>query len=109
MRGYMAAPSPMALSLDKMRADGYLPWKTETWNSFARIRQDLWGWCDAIGVGREGVIAVQATSWDHVSERVKKIANSETIGPVREAGVKVVVWGWRKVGKTWECKEVDCS
>lgn len=105
----MSTPSPMALSLDKLRGEGYLPWKTETWNSFARIRQDLWGFCDAIGVGRSGVIAVQCTSWDNVSSRVKKIAESEHIGPVREAGIKVVVWGWRKVGKTWECKEVDCS
>ncbi len=106
----MGTPSPMSLTLDKLRGEGYLPWKTEPWNRWAHIRQDLWGWCDAIGVGREGVIAVQCTSWGEISKRVKKIRDSETIGPVREAGIKVVVWGWRKkVGGGFECKEVDLS
>jgi hypothetical protein len=101
--------SPMTLTMEKLREDGYLPWKTETWNSFARIRQDLWGFCDVLAVGRCGVLAVQCTSWGNVSTRVKKIAESAQVGPVREAGIRIVVWGWRKVGKNWEYREVDCS
>lgn len=103
------AVSTIALSLDKLRADGYLPWKTETWNSFARIRQDLWGWCDVIAVKRGEVLAVQATSWDEVGRRIKKISNSETVGAVREAGVRIEVWGWRKKDNRWEVKVEDIS
>jgi hypothetical protein len=31
-----------------------------------------------------------------VANRVKKVTDSETIGRVREAGVRVEVHGWRK-------------
>jgi hypothetical protein len=105
----MAVPSTIALSIDKLRADGYFPWKTETWNAFARIRQDLWGWCDVIAVGKSGILAVQATTWGEVSKRVRKIADSDSIGPVRDAGVSVQVWGWKKVGKTWQVRIEDIS
>jgi hypothetical protein len=44
------------------------------------------------------VLAVQTTSRSEVSKRVRKIAESETVGRVREAGVRIVVHGWH--GKT---------
>jgi hypothetical protein len=31
-----------------------------------------------------------------VSDRIKKITASETVGPVREAGIRIEVHGWRK-------------
>ena len=69
------------------------------------------------------VVAVQSTSAAHVSERVKKIAESEGIERLRRADVKVLVHGWSRVPKTklakmdpppkgmvwWQCRVVDVS
>jgi hypothetical protein len=55
----------------------------------------LWGWADLLAIRRGEVLAVQVTS-EGVANRVKKVMDSETIGRVREAGVRVEVHGWRK-------------
>lgn len=70
----------------------------ERWNPHARIRQDLWGWCDLLAIRKGEVLAVQVTA-SAVATRIKKIQESETIGPVRDAGIRVVVHGWRKNSK----------
>ena len=70
----------------------------EHWQPFARIRKDLWGWADLLAIKRGEVLAVQVTS-EGVANRVAKVTNSETIGRVREAGIRVEVHGWRKNSK----------
>jgi len=101
--------SPTQLTLEKLREDGYLVQVTERWNPFAKIRQDLFGFVDVLAVKRDETLAVQCTSADHVAERVAKIANHDNVGPVREAGWRIEVWGWRKVGGRWKVRVVDCS
>lgn len=102
--------TPMSLTMEKLKADGYAPFKTEHWNSFARIRQDLFGFCDVLALRKNEVVAIQCTSWGNTSSRVKKIADHENIAVVRDAGIRVLVWGWKKVARgQWELKEVDCS
>jgi hypothetical protein len=44
------------------------------------------------------VLAVQVTA-QAVANRVAKVAASETIGRVREAGVRIEIHGWRKNAK----------
>jgi hypothetical protein len=44
------------------------------------------------------VLAVQVTA-QAVSARIKKIQESETVGKVREAGIRIEVHGWRKNSK----------
>jgi hypothetical protein len=105
----MAGLSPTQLTLRELRKQGYTAAVTERWNPFARIRQDLFGFVDVLGVGEKGTLAVQATSDSHVSERVKKIADCEHIGAVREAGWQIEVWGWKKVKNKWQCRVVDVS
>ena len=102
--------TPMTLSLEKLKADGYVPFKTEHWNAFARIRQDLFGFCDLLALKKGEVVGIQCTSWDNVSSRVKKIADHENTPIVRDAGIRILVWGWKKAGRgKWEMREVDCS
>jgi hypothetical protein len=103
------ATSPTQLSLKKLRAEGYLVSITEKFNHFCKIRQDMWGWCDLLAIKEDEVLAVQTTSYTNISARVKKIADSDTIGIVRKANIKVNVHGWRKVGSRWECKVIDVS
>jgi len=87
--------TPTQRSLKSLRELGYLVEVVEKWNSFTRTRKDLWGWADLLAIRRGEVLAVQVTS-EGVSNRVKKVTDSETIGRVREAGVRVEVHGWRK-------------
>ena len=87
--------TPTQRSLAALRELGYLVEVVEKWNSFTRTRKDLWGWADLLAIRRGEVLAVQVTS-EGVGNRVKKVMDSETIGRVREAGVRVEIHGWRK-------------
>jgi hypothetical protein len=91
--------SPTQRSLEYLREQGYLVAIVEHWNPFARIRQDLWGWCDLLAIKENEVLAVQVTA-SAVSTRIKKIQDSETVSAVRKAGIKIHVHGWRKSAKT---------
>jgi hypothetical protein len=94
----MAKQSPTQRSLEYLREQGYLVAIVEHWNPFARIRQDLWGWCDLLAIKKDEVLAVQVTA-SAVSERIKKIQASETVSHVRDAGIRIEVHGWRKNSK----------
>ena len=90
--------SPTQRSLAFLREQGYLVSIVERWNPHARIRQDLWGWCDLLAIRKGEVLAVQVTA-SAVSTRIKKIQESDTIAAVREAGIRVEVHVWRKNSK----------
>jgi len=91
----MAKASPTQRSLEYLRDQGYLCAIVEHWNPFARIRQDLWGWADILAIRKDEVLAVQVTA-SAVSDRIKKIEASLTLGIVREAGIRIEVHGHRK-------------
>lgn len=93
-----ASLSPTQRSLAYLREQGYLVAIVEHWNPHARIRQDLWGWCDLLAVRKNEVLAVQVTA-SAVSTRIKKIQESQTIAAVRDAGIRIEVHGHRKNSK----------
>lgn len=101
--------SPTQNTIKKMKADGYLTAVVERWNAHARIRQDLFGFIDVLGVRRGSTLAVQTTTKANLQARVKKIAESENIGFVREAGWCIEVHGWYKEKNRWRVKIVDVS
>jgi hypothetical protein len=101
--------SPTQRSLQLLRKRGYLAEVVEKWIPGANIRKDLWGWCDVVGIKRGETVAVQATTAANIAARVKKIADSETVGRVREAGWRILVFGWKKVGGRWQVVERDVS
>lgn len=101
--------SPTALTLRKLRTDGYAAEVVEHWNPHARVRNDLFGIIDVLALRGTETLGVQATSDSNVSARVHKIADSPTIAAIREAGWSVQVWGWRKVAGRWTCRTVDVS
>jgi hypothetical protein len=80
------ATSPTQLTLKWLRDEGYLAEVVEKWLPGANIRKDLWGWCDIVAIREGETVAVQCTSWDNISSSVQKIAESDTVGPVRKAG-----------------------
>jgi hypothetical protein len=101
--------SPTQLTLRELKKMGYFPAVVEHWNPFARIRQDLFGFIDVIGVKRDETIAVQATSLSNMSARVKKLTNHDNIGYVREANWRIEVWGFYKEKNKWKFRRVDLS
>jgi hypothetical protein len=106
----LMATSPTQLSLKKLREEGYTVQVVEYWNSFARIRIDLFGFIDIIALKGKEVLAVQTTSASNMSARCKKIADHENLGSVREAGWTIHVHGWHQDDKRkWHCKVKDIS
>lgn len=102
--------SPTSRSLDHLRKQGYLAQVVEKWIPQVKRRVDLFGFGDVIAIREGEVLLVQATSGDNVASRVTKIAEHENVGPVRKAGIRIVVHGWRKNAKgRWQLREVDCS
>jgi len=96
--------SPTQLSLKKLRGEGWTTWIVEHWNSFAKIRQDLFGFADIIAI-REGLppILVQCTTTSNMSARVAKI-EANPIAPIWGSFGRIEVWGWKKVKGKWEVK-----
>ena len=84
------------LSLDHLAKEGYLAGVVEKRLPRCMITKDLFGFIDIIAVKRDEVLAVQATSAAHVADRIRKIAQHENVGAVRESGMRIVVHGWRK-------------
>lgn len=105
----MAGMSPTQLTLRDLRRRGYLAAVVEHWNPFARIRQDLFGIIDVIGVRENETIGVQSTTFGNRLARVKKMAESDNIGILRDAGWILEVQGWRKVKNKWECVVEDMT
>lgn len=100
--------SPTELTLRELRKrPGVVPWRTEHWNSFARIRQDLFGFVDVLAVGGEhGTLGVQCTSDSNVAARVRKIKESPILPVLLEADWKIEVWGWKKKAGKYVCRVV---
>lgn len=103
------AMTPTQLTLRNLRERGYLAAVVERWNPHARIRQDLFGFIDVIGVKRGKTIGVQATSFANRLARVRKMADHENIGAVREAEWALEVHGWRKIKNKWIVTIEDMS
>ncbi len=103
------AVSPTQLTLRALRRDGYTAEVVERWVPGANVRRDLFSVIDVLALKGAETLAVQATSDSNVSARVRKIAESEHIAAIREAGWAVHVWGWKKDGTRWVCRKVDCS
>lgn len=112
----MAKTSPTQRSLAYWKEqDGTYVAKTEHWNSFARVRQDLFGFADMVVLQpkvRTGVLAVQTTSTNNMAAREKKISELPAARAWVEAGNKIIVEGWSKKGprgkkKVWTRTEKE--
>jgi len=101
--------SPTSRSLELLRSEGYLCEVVEKWNQWSKTRKDLYGFIDILAVRKGEVLGVQATSGSNVSGRVAKITEHENVGQVREAGIRIEVWGWRKLKDGWAVRRVDVS
>lgn len=98
----MAGSSPTVLTLKKLRSEGWTPWIVEHWNSFAKIRQDLFGFGDilAFRLDNGDAMIIQCTTKSNVAARRKKIDNN-AVGPTWSIYHRLQVWGWFKKAGRW--------
>lgn len=107
--------SPTKLSLAELRKRGYMAAVVEKFNSFIKIRQDLFGILDIIAVHpiKKEVLGIQATSekGGNVSKHQKKIEGNKNLETWLQSGCKFEIWGWAKKGKAgkrklWTLREI---
>ena len=105
--------SPTQLSLRKMRGDEFRAYVVEHWNAFAKIRQDLFGFIDILGVFEGRTLAVQSTTKNNISARVHKIMEkrAEAAKDCLLAGWEIEVHGWHqaKKGAPWKCRVITIT
>lgn len=109
----MTKTTPAQRTLAMLREQGYRCEVTERWNSFARIRQDLFQFVDVLAIAPR-MIAVQTTSGGNVSKRLAKIVALPSARDWVQAGHRIVIHGWAKRGpkgkrKRWTCREVEVT
>lgn len=80
-----------------MQKLGYEVAIVEKWNHFAKIRQDLYGIADLLGmrVG-EPLLAVQTTVTEKLPDRMRK--NPEKVAKWLSTGNRFEFWGWSQRG-----------
>ena len=102
-------PSPTQRTLALCKKTGWTVQVVEHWNSFAKIRQDLFGVIDAVALDGVSIIGIQATSGDNVSKRILKIREEPRAILWLKCGGRLFVHGWRKLVKSgrWECREIE--
>src|SRR5919106_4620203 len=88
--------SPTERSLKHLRQQGYLAQVTERWNSFAGIRQDLFGFIDILAVRDGETLAIQTTSGSNVAARKAKLLSLPAVEQCLGAGWSVTIHGWAK-------------
>lgn len=99
--------SPTQRSLAECRKRGWPAQVVEKWVPQAKRRVDLFGFGDIVALdGEPGVLAIQATSDSHVSDRVRKIREecTEAADAWLALGNRIQVWGWGLKGKRGERK-----
>ena len=85
-----------ARTLKWLRDRGYEADRTERWNNFAGVRQDLFGVFDILAIHPRGVIlGVQVTTPDHVADRRSKILTSEKARTFVLAGGVIQIHSWK--------------
>jgi len=97
--------TPTARTLKHYRDQGFAVAVCERWNAYARIRQDLFGFIDAIAIHPiEGTIALQCcAAASHANRRTKLLAEPNVDTWLR-AGNRVQVVSWRKAGERGKVK-----
>ena len=90
--------SPTSMTLKVLRDQGYIAAVVETWQAFACIRQDLFGFADILAYtpGKPGVLLAQVTSWSCATARIKKIRHERMVAASNWIGNgrSLEVWGW---------------
>ena len=110
------ASKPTQRTLAHLRKEGYTVAIAEKFNSFIKVRQDLFGWIDicAIHPDKQGVLGVQTTSTSNLPARITKAMALDSLKVWLQAGNRASFMGWAKRGargkrKLWTLKEQEIT
>ena len=94
--------SPTARTLKQLRDDGWLCQVVEHWNSFAKIRQDLFGFIDILAVREGQTLGIQVTTESNAAARRSKMLDTEShLRAFLRGGNLVQLWTWQKRKSRW--------
>jgi len=106
--------SPTQRTLKYLRAEGYTVAVVEKFNTYAKVRQDLFGILDILAMkpGLPWLLGIQTTTTANLAHREKKIRESPHFDLWRNTGNKIMVHGWAKRGprkkrKVWTLTAKD--
>ena len=103
-----ARTSPTKRTMDYARARGWHPGVVERWNAHARIRQDLYGFLDLVVMDDHGgLLGIQATAGSCTGSRMEKIENEPRAQEWLRRGLRIQVWGWRKLRGRWAPRRLE--
>ena len=90
--------SPTQRALAHCREQGWTVAITEHWNSYAKIRQDLFGCLDLIVLDGKGggPLGVQVTSGSNVAARLTKSKAEPRLRSWLKSPARFEVWGYRQ-------------
>lgn len=74
------------------------------------IKKDLFGFIDILAIRENEVLAVQTTCGggsgrSNFLARIRKIKENPNYPKIKKIGWRVIVHGWQKIGREWECDE----
>jgi hypothetical protein len=101
--------SPTQRSLKLLRKEGYIADVVERWVPKAKVRKDLWGWVDIVGVSPAGnLVFVQTTTSSNLAARMKKAKGLDAFHRLKRGLYhRIEFHGWKaptKTRKTWEVR-----
>lgn len=97
--------TPTQAAIKYLKGLGYAVGIVEHWNSWAKIRQDLFGFIDLIAVSPSGVVLyAQVTSASNMSARIKKIKSitngvPQALANLNGPTTRLLVMGYKKRNK----------
>ena len=80
-----------------LRKDGMICGTVEKYNSFIKIRQDLFNFIDIIAISPKGIIGVQCTTGKNHNAHKIKILENKIAPEWLKAGGKIQLWSWSKI------------
>jgi hypothetical protein len=101
--------TPTARTLEYLRRSHYLPDVVERWLPRINRRRDFLGFADILAVrpGDPGVLAIQATTRGHVSDRLARARSRPELVTWLRSGNRFEVWGWYQVADRWRVHRVE--
>jgi hypothetical protein len=94
--------SPTSKSLELMRREGWLANVVEQNIPHARLKRDLFGCIDIVGIRGGQTLGVQTTSASNIASRITKVNASPHFDALRDSGWRIVVHGWYADGRVRE-------
>jgi uncharacterized protein YlzI (FlbEa/FlbD family) len=94
----MSKGSGLQRSVKRMKDKGYRVAKTEKWNPFAHVRQDLYNFADIVCIRKDkvGVLAINSCGAGTIAHHIEKFKKNPDLKVWLAAGNRLIIHGWWK-------------